>query len=65
MNYDDMPRAALIKLLQEHDASLADQGKDGIVMSYAGRTAPWQIIRQVKPKLFDINASQAKTLRHQ
>lgn len=55
MNYDDMPRAALIKLLQEHDASLADQGKDGIVMSYAGRTAPWQIIRQVKPKLFDIN----------
>lgn len=51
MNYDDMPRAALISLLREHDASLAEQGKDGIVMNYAGRTAPWQIIRQVKPKL--------------
>lgn len=51
MNYDDMPRAALINLLREHDASLAEAGKDGIVMNYSGRTAPWQIIRQVKPKL--------------
>lgn len=51
MNYNDMPRAALIELLREHDASLADAGKDGIIMSYSGRTAPWQIIRQVKPKL--------------
>lgn len=51
MNYDDMPRAALIGLLREHDTALADAGKDGIIMSYSGRTAPWQIIRQVKPKL--------------
>lgn len=51
MDYEQLPRAALIKLLQEHDAALADAGKDGIIMSYTGRTAPWQIIRQVKPKL--------------
>ena len=38
-------------MLQEHDAALLDAGRDGIVMSYTGRTAPWQIIRQVKPKL--------------
>ncbi len=52
--YDGMPRATLIKLLQEHDASLVEAGKNGIVMSYTGRTAPWQIIRQVKPKLSSI-----------
>lgn len=51
MDYEQLPRAALIKMLLEHDAALADAGKDGIIMSYTGRTAPWQIIRQVKPKL--------------
>lgn len=51
MDYEQLPRPALIKLLQEHDAALTDAGKDGIVMSYTGRAAPWQIIRQVKPKL--------------
>jgi adenine-specific DNA-methyltransferase len=49
--YEGMPRSGLIRLLQEHDAALVDAGKDGIVMSYTGRTAPWQIIRLVKPKL--------------
>lgn len=57
MNYEDLSKAALIKLLSEHDETLAAAGKDGIVMSYAGRTAPWQIIRQVKPKLCEINKS--------
>lgn len=38
-------------MLQEHDAALLEAGKDGIVMSYSGRAAPWQIIRMVKPKL--------------
>lgn len=51
MDYEQLPRAALIKMLLEHDAARADAGKDGIIMSYTGRTAPWQIIRQVKPKL--------------
>lgn len=51
MDYDQLPRSALIRLLQEHDAALLDAGRDGIVMSYTGRTAPWQIIRLVKPKL--------------
>jgi hypothetical protein len=50
MDHEQLPRAALIRLLDEHDASLRDAGKNGIVMSYTGRTAPWQIIRQVKPK---------------
>lgn len=54
MDYEQLPRAALIRLLQEHDASLGEAGKNGIVMSYTGRTAPWQIIRQVKPKLHKI-----------
>lgn len=54
MNYEQLPRSALIRLLQEHDAASRDAGKDGIVMSYTGRTAPWQIIRQVKPKLSKI-----------
>jgi adenine-specific DNA-methyltransferase len=49
--YEQLPRSALIRLLQEHDAALLDAGKDGIVMSYTGRTASWQIIRLVKPKL--------------
>jgi adenine-specific DNA-methyltransferase len=51
MDYEQLPRAALIRMLQEHDAALADAGKNGIIMSYTGRAAPWQIIRQVKPKL--------------
>ncbi|MCL4635718.1 site-specific DNA-methyltransferase [Burkholderia sp.] len=51
MEYDQLPRSALIRLLQEHDSALKDAGKDGIVMNYSGRTAPWQITRQVKPKL--------------
>lgn len=51
MDYEQLSRAALIRMLQEHDAALADAGKNGIVMSYTGRAAPWQIIRQVKPKL--------------
>ena len=51
MDYEQLPRTALIRLLQEHDAALLEEGKDGIVMTYTGRTAPWQIIRMVKPKL--------------
>lgn len=51
MDYEQLPRSALIRLLQQYDGALLDAGKDGIVMSYTGRTAPWQIIRQVKPKL--------------
>lgn len=50
-DYEQLSRPALIRLLQEHDEALLDAGKDGIVMSYTGRTAPWQIIRLVKPKL--------------
>ena len=51
MDYEQLPRSALIRMLQEHDVASRDAGKDGIVMSYTGRTAPWQIIRLVKPKL--------------
>lgn len=51
MDYEQLSRSALIRLLQEHDKSLVEAGRDGIVMNYTGRTAPWQIIRQVKPKL--------------
>ncbi|MFC3110885.1 site-specific DNA-methyltransferase [Undibacterium arcticum] len=51
MDYEQLPRSALIRMLQEHDTALLDAGKDGIIMNYTGRTAPWQIIRQVKPKL--------------
>jgi adenine-specific DNA-methyltransferase len=51
MDYEQLPRAALIRLLKEQEAALVGAGQDGIVMSYTGRTAPWQIIRQVKPKL--------------
>lgn len=67
MDYEQLPRAALIKLLQEHDAALADAGKNGIIMSYTGRAAPWQIIRQVKPKLsrivkkFSVGDEQAQS----
>ena len=55
MDYSQLPRGELIKLLEAHDMALADAGKGGIIMSYTGRTAPWQIIRQVKPKLTAIN----------
>lgn len=54
MDYESLSRTALVRLLQEHEAALADAGKNGIVMSYTGRAAPWQIIRQVKPKLHRI-----------
>ena len=51
MDYEELSRASLIRLLEEFDASQAEAGRNGIVMNYSGRTAPWQIIRQVKPKL--------------
>lgn len=51
MDYEQLPHSALIRMLQEHDAASREAGKDGIVMNYTGRTAPWQIIRLVKPKL--------------
>ncbi len=54
MDFEQLSRPALIRLLQEHETASRDAGKDGIVMSYTGRTAPWQIIRQVKPKLSKI-----------
>ncbi|EKT4485504.1 site-specific DNA-methyltransferase [Pseudomonas putida] len=54
MDYEQLPRAALVRMLQEHDVALADAGKNGIVMNYTGRTAPWQIIRMVKPKFSKI-----------
>lgn len=54
MDFEQLSRSTLIRLLQEQEAASRDAGKDGIVMSYTGRTAPWQIIRQVKPKLSKI-----------
>lgn len=45
MDFENLPRAALIRLLQEHNIALEEAGRDGIVMNYSGRTAPWQIIR--------------------
>lgn len=55
MKYEELPRSALIKLLQENDAERVDAGKDGIVLNYTGRTAPWQIVRQIKPRMFALN----------
>ncbi|MCP9734798.1 site-specific DNA-methyltransferase [Pseudomonas sp. GBPI_506] len=55
MKYEELPRSALIKLLQEHDVERAEAGRDGIVLNYTGRTAPWQIVRQVKPRMFEFN----------
>lgn len=55
MDFEQLPRSALIRLLQEHEAASRDAGENGIVMNYTGRTAPWQIIRQVKPKLNKID----------
>jgi adenine-specific DNA-methyltransferase len=54
MDYESLPRATLIRLLQEQEDAAREAGKDGIVMNYTGRTAPWQIIRMVKPKLSKI-----------
>lgn len=54
MDYEQLSRSTLIRLLQEYEAAARKAGKDGIVMNYTGRTAPWQIIRKVKPKLFRI-----------
>ncbi len=54
MDYEQMPKSALIRLLQEQEAANREAGKNGVVMNYTGRTAPWQIIRQVKPKLSKI-----------
>ncbi len=30
MDYEQLPRAALVRMLQEHDAALADAGKNGM-----------------------------------
>lgn len=54
MDFEQLSRSALIRMLQEHEDASRNAGKDGIVMNYTGRTAPWQIIRQVKPKLSKI-----------
>jgi adenine-specific DNA-methyltransferase len=54
MDYDQMSRATLIRMLQEQEEAAKDAGKDGIVMNYMGRAAPWQITRLVKPKLSKI-----------
>lgn len=51
MDYKQLSRAELINLLEQQESALNEAGRDGIVMNYTGRTAPWQIIRQVKPKL--------------
>lgn len=54
MNFDELPRSTLIRMLQEQETATREAGKNGIVMNYSGRTAPWQIIRLVKPKLSKI-----------
>ena len=54
MTYEQMTRGDLIRLLEQFDEERAEGGKDGIIMSYTGRTAPWQITRMVKPKLTKI-----------
>lgn len=33
MDYEQLPRSALIRMLQEYDAANRDAGKDGIVLS--------------------------------
>lgn len=55
MKYEELSRVALIQLLQEHEAERTEAGKDGIVLNYTGRTAPWQIVRQIKPRMFEFN----------
>ncbi len=54
MDYENLPTSELIRLLKDYDQERAEAGKDGIILSYSGRTAPWQIIRLVKPKLSSI-----------
>ncbi len=51
MDYNKLSRASLIELLKQNEDNLVEAGRDGIVMNYTGRTAPWQITRLVKPKL--------------
>jgi len=36
MDYNQLSRSALIRLLQEYDAANRDAGKDGIIMNYMG-----------------------------
>jgi adenine-specific DNA-methyltransferase len=55
MKYEELSRATLIQLLKGHDAERAEAGKDGIVLNYTGRTAPWQIVRQIKPRMSELN----------
>lgn len=55
MKYEELSRSALIKLLQGYEAERAEAGKDGIVLNYMGRTAPWQIVRQIKPRMWEFN----------
>lgn len=55
MNYEEMPRSELIKLLMDYDTERKNGGENGIVLNYSGRTAPWQIVRQVKPKMWEFN----------
>lgn len=55
MKYEELSRAALIQLLEDNDAERTEAGKDGIVLNYTGRTAPWQIVRQIKPRMFEFN----------
>ena len=38
-------------MLRDSDDVLLEAGTDGIVMNYTGRTALWQIIRLITPKL--------------
>ena len=54
MNYEELSRASLIRILRDREDADFEAGKTGISMSYNGRTAPWQIIRQVKPKLCQV-----------
>lgn len=55
MKYEELPRSALIKLLEDYDAERTEARNDGIVLNYTGRTAPWQIVRQIKPRMFEFN----------
>jgi adenine-specific DNA-methyltransferase len=54
-HFDELSRSALIRLLEQHQAALDEAGEDGIILAYTGRTAPWQIVREVKPKLSRIS----------
>lgn len=54
MNYEELSRASLIRMLRDREDADFEAGKTGISMNYRGRTAPWQIIRQVKPKTVQV-----------